>query len=224
MQGNVVSAARWLGASILLASVILVGGLRGVRSMETRTPPPVQATATPVEVGQSPKPDPAVVQLSGETSPEKSSALKDKVLGCDGYVEKGRTPVLDPSRRTPFLDPIPGEANSTTCLDPPSEAEVWEKFSEADPQLSASVQARRNNVRITIEKIGEKAEPCKVFPLAGLCQLVHCHYQCTVNFDESCRADSPIPFNHLKHRVEVVSIDKDHLRRCGGPVDSRTAP
>jgi hypothetical protein len=30
-------------------------------------------------------------------------------------------------------------------------------------------------------------------------------------------SDYPIPFNHRDARLEVVYIDKDYLRRCGGP-------
>jgi beta-lactamase regulating signal transducer with metallopeptidase domain len=72
----------------------------------------------------------------------------------------------------------------------------------------------RNNVRIVIEKIGDKVDPVKVYPLAGPCQLVHRHYKCTVYFDEVFRADGPIPFNHVNHMIEVVYIDKDFLRRA----------
>lgn len=44
MEGNVVTAAKWLGAAIVLASAILVGGLRWAlspldRDRSTATPP-----------------------------------------------------------------------------------------------------------------------------------------------------------------------------------------
>ena len=81
-------------------------------------------------------------------------------------------------------------------------------------------ETQRNNARFLIEKIGEKIDPCKIYPLAGPCQLVHCHYKCTIYFDELYWSDYPIPFHHLDHRVEVVFIDKDHLRRCGGPAQA----
>ncbi len=119
--------------------------------------------------------------------------------------------------RVPILDPIPGEFAPPTCLDPPSEKEVWAKVPKFRHGSPPFYEVQRNNARFLIEKIGEKVDPCKVYPLAGPCQLVHCHYKCTIYFDESYWADYPIPFNHLKHRVEVVYIDKDHLRRCGGP-------
>jgi hypothetical protein len=126
--------------------------------------------------------------------------------------------------KVPILDPIPGEFAPASCLDPPSEDEVWEKVPKFKTGSPVFYETQRNNVRILIEKIGEKVDPCKVYPLAGPCQLVHCHYKCSVYFDESYWSDYPIPFNHRKARVEVVFIDKDHLRRCGGPATTFPQP
>ena len=94
---------------------------------------------------------------------------------------------------------------------------MWNKVPKFKNGCPPFYETQRNNVRILIEKIGEKIDPCKVYPLAGPCQLVHCHYKCTVYYDELYWSDYPIPFNHVDHKVEVVYFDKDHLRRCGGP-------
>jgi len=126
--------------------------------------------------------------------------------------------------RVPILDPIPGEFAPGTCLDPPSEREVWEKVTKFKNGSPPFYETQRNNVRFLIEKIGDKVDPVKVYPLAGPCQLVHCHYKCTVYYDESYWSDYPIPFNHVDHRVEVVYIDKDHLRRAAGPANAATPP
>lgn len=125
--------------------------------------------------------------------------------------------------RVPILDPIP-ESGPGVCLDPPSEEEVWNKVPKFKNGSPVFYETQRNNARILIEKIGEKVDPCKVYPLAGPCQLVHCHYKCTIYFDELYWADYPIPFHHRTARVEVVYIDKDHLRRCGGPASVDTPP
>lgn len=119
--------------------------------------------------------------------------------------------------KVPILDPISGEYAPPPCLDPPSEAEVYAKVPKFRHGSPPFYEVQRNNVRILVEKIGEKVDPPKIYPLAGPCQLVHCHYKCTVYFDESYWSDYPVPFNHVDHRVEVVFIDKDHLRRVGGP-------
>jgi hypothetical protein len=126
--------------------------------------------------------------------------------------------------RVPILDPIPGEFAPPTCLDPPSENEVWEKVPRFINGCPPFYETQRNNARFVIEKIGEKVDPCKIYPLAGPCQLVHCHYKCSVYFDETYTGDYPIPFTHRKPRVEVVYIDKDHLRRCGGPPVATSPP
>lgn len=119
--------------------------------------------------------------------------------------------------RVPILDPVPGEFAPPPCLDPPSEAEVWAKVPKFRNGCPPFYEVQRNNARFLIEKIGEKVDPVKIYPLAGPAQLVHCHYKCTVYFDELYWSDYPIPFHHLDHRVEVVYIDKDYLRRAGGP-------
>ena len=119
--------------------------------------------------------------------------------------------------KVPILDPIPADYTGGLCIDPPSEAEVWNKVPKWRDGWPVLYETQRNNVRFLIEKIGDSVDPCKIYPLAGPCQLVHCHYKCTVFFDEVYWSDYPIPFHHVDNRVEVVYIDKDHLRRCGGP-------
>jgi hypothetical protein len=119
--------------------------------------------------------------------------------------------------RVPILDPIPTEFAPPTCLDPPSQAEIWDKVPKFKNGCPPFYETQRNNVRFLVEKIGDKVDPCKIYPLAGPCQLVHCHYKCTVYYDELYWSDYPIPFHHLDKRIEVIYIDKDHLRRCGGP-------
>ena len=125
--------------------------------------------------------------------------------------------------RVPILDPAPGEFAPPNCLDPPSEMEVWQKVPRFINGCPPFYEVQRNNARFLIEKIGDKIDPCKIYPLAGPCQLVHCHYKCTIYFDELYWSDYPIPFHHRDARVEVVYIDKDYLRRCGGPAVA-TAP
>ena len=132
-----------------------------------------------------------------------------------------------PPIRIPILDPLPtefGQAPAACPLDPPSEEEVWNKVHKFKNGCPPFYETQRNNVRILIEKIGEKIDPCKVYPLAGPCQLVHCHYKCTIYYDELYWSDYPIPFNHVDHKVEVVYLDKDHLRRCGGPEVATSPP
>jgi hypothetical protein len=96
--------------------------------------------------------------------------------------------------KVPILDPIPAEFAPAVCLDPPNEEEVWNKVPKFKNGCPPFYETQRNNVRILIEKIGEKIDPCKVYPLAGPCQLVHCHYKCTVYYDELYWMDYPIPW------------------------------
>ena len=64
--------------------------------------------------------------------------------------------------RVPILDPIPTEFAPAACLDPPSEEEVWNKVPKFKHGAPIFYETQRNNVRILIEKIGEKIDPAKV--------------------------------------------------------------
>ena len=119
--------------------------------------------------------------------------------------------------RVPILDPLPEGAAPISCLDPPNEEEVYRKLPSFRNGSEPFYETQRNNARFLIEKIGDKIDPVKIYPLVGPNQLVHCHYKCTVYYDEAYWSDYPIPFHHVDHRIEVVYIDKDYLRRSAGP-------
>ncbi|MBV8313991.1 MAG: hypothetical protein JOZ53_03565, partial [Planctomycetaceae bacterium] len=57
--------------------------------------------------------------------------------------------------RVPILDPIAGEFAPGTCLDPPSEKEVWDKVPKFKNGCPPFYETQRNNVRFLIEKIGD---------------------------------------------------------------------
>jgi beta-lactamase regulating signal transducer with metallopeptidase domain len=130
-----------------------------------------------------------------------------------------------PQTRGPIESPAPSAESPTRSSvailptaagvleDPPSDSEVWAKVAPPSRDHAPSYQVERKNVRIVVEKIADKTDPVRVYPLAGPCQLVHRHYRCTVYFDEVY----PNPFHHVDHKVEVVYIDKDTLRRADAP-------
>ena len=120
--------------------------------------------------------------------------------------------------RIPILDPIEGENAPNFCMDPPSDDQVMRALPN-DPSggIAFVRETHRNNVRIVVEKIVDRLDECKVYPLVGPARLHHCHYKCTVYYDKVIRSHWPIPFTHVDQTEEVVYIDKDHLIRCTGP-------
>lgn len=118
----------------------------------------------------------------------------------------------------PILDPIEGENAPNFCMDPPSDDEIMRALPNSPAGGFAFInEKQRNNVRIVKELIVDRLDDCKVYPLAGPARLHHCHYKCTVYYDEVIRSYWPIPFTHTDQTQEVVYIDKDHLIRCTGP-------
>lgn len=87
--------------------------------------------------------------------------------------------------------------------------------SHAPPFLT---KVERNNVRIAVEKIGDKIDECRFYPLVGPARKRSCHYKCTVSYDKVSRSDWPVPFSRTEPKVvQVVYVDHDHLIRASGP-------
>ena len=74
----------------------------------------------------------------------------------------------------------------------------------------------REDYDFVVERLVDKIDPPRFYPLIGWAQLHHCHYKCTVFFVETRQSDYPFPYYLRKRRVEVVYIDKDHLHIVPG--------
>lgn len=120
--------------------------------------------------------------------------------------------------KVPILDPVEGENAPLFCLDPPSEDEIVRALPD---QTSGGVpflaETHRNNMRMVVELIVDRVDECRFYPMVGPARLHHCHYKCTVFFDEIKRSYWPVPFTAEDRVEEVVYIDHDHLIRCAGP-------
>jgi hypothetical protein len=200
MQGDVVIAAKWLGGSIVLASAILIGGLRWLQSVESARPH--RSSGSPTGFLTS-------TTRAGEALDEGAT---DATLAMPPVVAIASTSTTPVKR-----DVIPEERAHHVCPNPPTEDEVWNRIPKSKGDGVSPTTARRDTAVFLVEKVGEHIDPGKTYPATGPTRLVHCHYKCTVGFDETSQSEYPIPFNHVDHRVEVVYLDKDHLRHVPAP-------
>ncbi|QDV47088.1 Serine/threonine-protein kinase PknB [Stieleria neptunia] len=118
--------------------------------------------------------------------------------------------------------PIPGpttQGGNAIALDPPSDQEilrVLESQRFAKGNIASIWKTRRENVRITKEKIADYIDPPRVYPLIGPAQLHHAHYKCTVYSDEKQEVDYPIPHSiDERDAIKVVYIDHHHFHLIG---------
>ncbi len=116
------------------------------------------------------------------------------------------------------LDPVEGEHAPLFCLDPPTPDEVMRALPDNTKGGAAFLwETQRNNVRIVTDLIVDRIDDCRFFPMVGPARQHHCHYKCTVYYDETIRSYWPIPFEHTDKVQEVVYIDHNRLIRCAGP-------
>ncbi len=120
--------------------------------------------------------------------------------------------------KVPILDPIEGEDAPLFCLDSPSPDEIIRALPDSTSGgVPFLAETRRNNIRFVVEPIVDRLDECKFYPMVGPARIHHCHYRCTVFFEETKVSHWPIPFTTTDQVQEVVYIDHDHLIRCAGP-------
>lgn len=119
--------------------------------------------------------------------------------------------------RTPIMPPIRDGYPPPICEDAPSDQEVL----RAMPRVSRGVpyihEEFRDDIVIVKNRLVDKIDPPRFFPLVGPAQLHHCHWECVVYYAETVQSDYPFPMQVKKNRVQVLYIDKDHLHLYVGP-------
>ena len=119
--------------------------------------------------------------------------------------------------RTPIMPPIREGFPPPLCEDPPSEAEVLRAMEHITRGVPYVYEEFRDQISIVSERLVDKIDPPRFYPLVGPAQLHHCHWKCTVYYTETIQSGYPFPFKCTRPRVEVVYIDKDHLHSYVGP-------
>jgi hypothetical protein len=138
------------------------------------------------------------------TQPWVTERMEDKYAHKNDY----RTPIMPPLREG-FPPPI--------CEDPPSEQEVLRAMPRVTRGVPYVYEEFRDGIQIVTERLVDKIDPPRFFPLVGPAQLHHCHWKCTIYYTETVQSSYPFPVKVVKNRVEVVYIDKDHLHLFVGP-------
>ncbi len=121
--------------------------------------------------------------------------------------------------RTPIMPPIREGFPPPTCEDPPDQAMILRALPHVARGVPYFYEEFRDDIQIVTERMVDKIDPARFFPLVGPAQLHHCHWKCTVYYTETIESDYPFPFQCRRPRVEVVYIDKDHLHTyvCNNP-------
>ena len=119
--------------------------------------------------------------------------------------------------RTPILPPIRAGFPEPRCEDAPSDNEVIRALPQKIRGVPFVYEEFRDNITIVKNRIVDKIDPPRFFPLVGMAQLHHCHWECAVYYNETIQSSYPNPVYIKKPRVQVVAIDKDHLHLYVGP-------
>ena len=119
--------------------------------------------------------------------------------------------------RTPLLPPIRDGFPEPKCEDPPRDREVLRSLPQQIRGVPYVYEEFRDDIVIVKNRSVDKIDPPRFFPLVGMAQLHHCHWECGIYYTETIQSSYPNPVFVRKARVQVVYIDKDHLHLYVGP-------
>jgi hypothetical protein len=113
--------------------------------------------------------------------------------------------------RVPIMPPVAPGKPPPICEDPPSDAEVLRAMPRVPRGVPSVYETFRDDIVIVKNRLVDKIDPPRFFPLVGPAQLHHCHWECVIYYNELVQSDYPFPIYIRKPRVQVIYIDKDHL-------------
>jgi len=119
--------------------------------------------------------------------------------------------------RVPLLPPIRDGFPEPKCEDPPSDREVLRSLPQQIRGVPYVYEEFRDDITITKNRLVDKIDPPRFFPLVGMAQLHHCHWECGIYFNETIQSSYPFPTYVKNPKVQVVYIDKEHFHLYVGP-------
>ena len=119
--------------------------------------------------------------------------------------------------RVPIMPPIRDGFPPPICEDAPGDAEVLRAMPRVPRGVPYVYETFRDDIVIVKNRLVDKIDPPRFFPLVGPAQLHHCHWECVIYYNELVQSDYPFPVYVRKPRVQVIYIDKDHLHLFVGP-------
>ncbi len=97
------------------------------------------------------------------------------------------------------------------CDDEPTDAEVLRALDTPPNSTSSFWKVSRDDVEIVKERLVNKIDPVRYFPLVGAAQLHHCYWKCTVHCVETVAIHYPFACRWTQPRIAEIYFDKDHL-------------
>ena len=147
--------------------------------------------------------------LDGHFHPHPRTAVGDGADGREILLRQGFQNADTAAHPSPGFPP-------PTCEDQPDDARILRAMEHVTRGVPYFYEEFRDNIEIVKERIKDTIDPPRFFPLIGPAQLHHCHWKCTISYDETIESGYPFPFRCRRPRVKVVYIDLDHLHLYPG--------
>ena len=116
--------------------------------------------------------------------------------------------------RTPIMPPIRDGFPPPICEDAPSDAEVLRAMPRVPRGVPYVYETFRDDIVIVKNRMVDKIDPPRFFPLVGPAQLHHCHWECVIYYNELVQSDYPFPVYVRRSRASRSSTSTRTTCTC----------
>ncbi len=149
-----------------------------------------------------------------------SSGLNNAEKGPLGGAAIGAQPSVFGDRTPVEIGPVLQFGLRATYEDAPDPQEIMRAMPRVDRGIPFIYETFRDDIEISTEKLVDRLDAPRFYPLIGPAQIHHRHWKCTVTFTETTSVAYPFPMQTQRKCKEVVYLDRDRLLLCGMPLEN----
>ncbi len=120
--------------------------------------------------------------------------------------------------RTPIYPPV-SHCGGMDCAEP-DRSRVLRAMGQP-VAVRGIFETTRDDIHIVSERIVDRIDPPRFYPLVGPAQFHHCHWKCTVSCREIVTGSYPFAFRWSRPIVYVVYLDTDHLHSVASDTEPK---
>jgi hypothetical protein len=136
------------------------------------------------------------------------------VLGGDAGTG-GAPRAVEKCLRTVTVPPVREDRPSASCAEAPDDAAVLRALGGVSSRVPWLYEEFRDDIEIVTERLVDRIDPPRFYPLVGPARLHRCYWRCTVYYTDTIESSYPFPVRITRPRARVVYFDRDHLHLCG---------
>jgi len=115
---------------------------------------------------------------------------------------------------TLIIHPIREDSPLQECEQPPDDESILRLMPAGPRSVPGLCTVSRTDIEVGCERLVNRLDEPRWYPLIGSAQVHHCHWKCTVYYTQKIEFSCPLLRPVSQHYGQDIYIDRDHLHLC----------